>query len=320
MHHVLALLLLLLLIAVAAGDDVWVPEYAPGVIPLDSPEGYERFRSAAPCAMSALLLSRLTTQSMQSNCGAASVVTVFNALGVRPSPELFGYAFWTQENLLKGTGTSGEVHTVAGINIAQLAYVVSKRVAATAFHAEEHDVAAFRGSVRESLVQCEGSKALTVNFLRAPVTVKGGGHHSVLGAYHNASDSVLLLDVATYKYSPVWIPLPLLHAAMDTPDMDTPDTFSGSSRGWLLIDASDPAHLPPSPPPPPDPVRGFVTMRALSHGAVLVAGVLLGTLLSCCWRKVRARRGAGAARPWVPLGERGAMEGGQGKDFAMTEV
>ena len=313
MHHVLALLLLLL--AVAAGDDIWVPEYAPSVIPLDSPEGNDRFRSAAPCAMSALLLSRLATQAAQSYCGVASVVTVFNALEVRPSPKLFGFAFWTQENLLEATGTSGEVHPVVGLTLAQLTYVVSKRVAATAFHAEEHDVAALRGSVRESLVQCGGSKALTVNFLRAPVTIKGTGHHSVLGAYHNASDSVLLLDVATYKYSPVWIPLPLLHAAMDTPD-----PFSGSSRGWLLIDTSDPAHLPPSPTLPPDPVRGFVAMLVLSHGAVLLAGLLLGTLLSCCWRKVRARRGTVFARPWVPLGERVAIEGGKGKDVAMTEV
>ena len=110
-HHVLALLLLLL--AVAAGDDAWVPEYAPGVVPLDSPEGYARFRSAAPCAMSALLLSRLATQATQSYCGVASAVTVFNALAVRPGPERFGYPFWTQDNprlfcftLITGPGMS----------------------------------------------------------------------------------------------------------------------------------------------------------------------------------------------------------------------
>ncbi|KAJ1472018.1 Phytochelatin synthase-domain-containing protein [Baffinella frigidus] len=313
-------LALLLLLASAAGDDTGAPKYAPGVIPMGSPEGYERLRSGAPCLMTPLLLARLATQVTQFYCSLASLVTVFNALEVRPSPDLFGYSFWTQQNILEATGTVGEVHPQVGLTLAQLTYVASKRANATAFHAGQHGVEALRESVRESLVQCGGHTALTVNFQRAPLTLKGGGHHSVLAAYHNASDSALLLDVATYKFPPMWVPLPLLHAAMATLD-----PFA-DSRGWVRIDASDPAHLPPSPPLPADPFIGLVAMLALSIGAVLGVGMLLGTLLSCCWRKLRARRSRGAARAWVPLGERYPAEGEirkageQGKAGVMTEV
>ena len=45
-----------------------------------------------------------------------------------------------------------------------------------------------------------------------------------------ASDSALLLDVARYKYPPVWVPLAdVLAAAQD------PDSVSGKARGLLLV-------------------------------------------------------------------------------------
>ena len=35
-----------------------------------------------------------------------------------------------------------------------------------------------------------------------------------LGAYHAGSDSVLVLDVARFKYPPHWVPIPTLFSAM----------------------------------------------------------------------------------------------------------
>ena len=318
----LLVLALMLMVAVAAGDNAGTPKYAPSVVPLDSPEGYERLRSAAPCSMSALLLGRLATQITQTYCGVASLVTVFNAMDVRPSPELFGFTFWTQETFLEATGTAGTAEeefllSTTGLGLSELTYLASKRAAATAFFAGEHDLSSFRASVREALVECGGEKALIVNYPRAPVTLSGGGHHSPLGAYHNASDSALILDVSRYKFPPMWVPLPLLHAAMATPKRAT----SPETRGWLFLDTSDAAHLPASPPIPQrnDPsnaVSGRVAMTALSYAGVLLVGMLLGALLSCLLRARRARAAAfletGAGRE-IELGEGARAPLGEGK-------
>ena len=51
----------------------------------------------------------------------------------------------------------------------------------------------------------------------------GTGHFSPAAAYDAATDSVLVLDVARFKYPPHWVPLPLLHAAV------------GAHRGYAVL-------------------------------------------------------------------------------------
>jgi len=58
----------------------------------------------------------------------------------------------------------------------------------------------------------------------------GDGHFSPIGGYHAAKDLVLILDVARFKYPPHWVPLPLLHAALQPHDPAT-----GKARGYLLL-------------------------------------------------------------------------------------
>jgi glutathione gamma-glutamylcysteinyltransferase len=41
---------------------------------------------------------------------------------------------------------------------------------------------------------------------------------------------VLLLDTASYKYEPHWVPVDRLFAAMNTVDSE-----SGKSRGWVAV-------------------------------------------------------------------------------------
>ena len=53
----------------------------------------------------------------------------------------------------------------------------------------------------------ESDRFVLLNFNRRFTGEVGGGHWSPLAAYHEASDSVLLMDVARYKYPPVWVPL-----------------------------------------------------------------------------------------------------------------
>ena len=54
-----------------------------------------------------------------------------------------------------------------------------------------------------------------------------------VGGYDAASDQVLLLDVARFKYPPHWVPLPVLYEAMRRKDPKTLQV-----RGWCLLRAT----------------------------------------------------------------------------------
>lgn len=66
------------------------------------------------------------------------------------------------------------------------------------------------------------------------VRVAGGGHFSPVGGYHASSDSVLVLDVARFKYPPYWVSVPKLWEASRSVD-----EMTGRSRGWFEISVSE---------------------------------------------------------------------------------
>ena len=57
-----------------------------------------------------------------------------------------------------------------------------------------------------------------VNYHRTWLGQVGGGHFSPLGAYDPASDSMLIMDVAKYKYPPVWAKTSQLYHSLSTID------------------------------------------------------------------------------------------------------
>ena len=57
-----------------------------------------------------------------------------------------------------------------------------------------------------------------INYDRKGLGQVGGGHFSPLGAYHEKTDSFLIMDVAKYKYPPVWVGATTLYSAMATLD------------------------------------------------------------------------------------------------------
>ena len=92
---------------------------------------------------------------------------------------------------------------------------------------------------RRSLVEASELRANTfvvASFCRASLGQTGGGHFSPVGGFHAASDSVLVLDVARFKYPPYWVPVPELYNACAAPDPVT-----GRARGWFELTAA--AHL-----------------------------------------------------------------------------
>ena len=72
---------------------------------------------------------------------------------------------------------------------------------------------------------------IIINYKRNRLGQTGGGHISPVAAYHEESDSFLVMDVNPNKYPWVWVKATLLRSAMQT--FDTKE-----NRGYLLISDS----------------------------------------------------------------------------------
>lgn len=73
-------------------------------------------------------------------------------------------------------------------------------------------------------------KVIVASYSRKTLGQTGDGHFSPLAAYNAASDQVLILDVARFKYSPHWVSASLLYDAMRLPD-----SVTGRPRGLLVL-------------------------------------------------------------------------------------
>lgn len=119
----------------------------------------------------------------------------------------------------------------------------------TTVHANETTCAEFRRTARAALASGGG---VVTNFSRQALgytTSPFAGHCSPLAAYHEASDSFLVMDVAIQSWEPVWVPAPLLFKGMNTTGQDR-DTMerqhfglpppavaaAESRRGFLLFE------------------------------------------------------------------------------------
>jgi len=102
-------------------------------------------------------------------------------------------------------------------------------VAVEVHHAETGGVDEFRRLASESLASL--NRFVIVNYLRRVLGEEIGGHISPLGAYDEKSDRFLILDVARYKYPPVWVKTADLFDAMNTLDSDN----DNKTRGYVLI-------------------------------------------------------------------------------------
>lgn len=229
MRRWLGLLVVLLLALPARADP----------LPLTSADGSERFtRSAAgPTALS--LLANLETEMYLTFCGPASLAIALNSLGIRePTPAVFHpYRRVTQESLFTAENLAVKSYSavqIAGLTLEQLA-VFGRNLGAEAeaMHADDMSVDALRTRLRAAMA--DPSHRVILNYSRIPLGQSGDGHISPAAAYDEASDSVLILDVARYKYPPVWVPLTMLHAAMLRPDAD-----SGRARGMLILAVRSP--------------------------------------------------------------------------------
>ncbi len=185
------------------------------------------------------LSDQFLTQKTQTFCGVASMVMVFNAMNL-PAPETLEYApyrIFTQDNIFDAKTEAilpRDTILKQGITLDQMgALVALKPVNVTIQHAADSSVDQFRKEASSYLAQ-KGHFVL-VNYLRDSLGQKAGGHFSPLAAYEPKSDRFLILDVARYKYPPVWVTASELFAAMNTEDPDN----QNKTRGYVLISRKD---------------------------------------------------------------------------------
>ncbi|MGB7975135.1 MAG: phytochelatin synthase family protein [Roseiarcus sp.] len=184
------------------------------------------------------LASNFLTQKTQAYCGVASIVMVLNALGLpAPAvPEYAPYRTFTQDNVLSertDVVLSRETLGRQGMTLDQLGGILATQpVKAEVHHASDSSIEDFRKLASAYLR--EPGHFVIVNYLRKAMGEQTGGHISPLGAYDAKADRFLILDVARYKYPPVWVKTSDMFAAMNTPDA----VNDNKSRGFVLVTAA----------------------------------------------------------------------------------
>jgi hypothetical protein len=202
---------------------------------LAAPQGQHRLFASGTHAPYWILSKYFETQANQAYCSVASSVIALNALGVpRPMTDAYpDYPFFTQAAFFARVDpTTLDVDAVSrtGLTMEQLAAVLATYpVTVQRKYASDMTLAQFRATLREQLGA--NDRVVLLNFDRKQLQEQGNGHWSPLAAYHAASDTVLVLDVARYKYPPLWVPVSALYAGARSID-----SGSGRSRGLVILE------------------------------------------------------------------------------------
>lgn len=208
------------------------------LIAFNSPDGEELLLESDAKEDFWNLSMQFVTQINQAYCGVASMVMVLNSIGIPApeSPQYEPYHVFTQENFFDNPAAqqvlSPDVVARQGMTLEELGGLLnSYSVNAQVYHSVDTTLEEFRRQVVENLDQ-PGNFVL-VNYLRSEIGQEQGGHISPVAAYNEESDRFLVLDVARYKYPPVWVEAADLWQAMATTD-----STSGKTRGFILVSRS----------------------------------------------------------------------------------
>jgi Phytochelatin synthase len=181
------------------------------------------------------LVNSFVTQQNQAFCGVASTVMILNAMEL-PAPAVPAfdpYRTFTQENVLTPETEKIiplELIKKQGITVDQLAGMIGTfPVTVKLSHAADSSVDKFRAEARAALAT--PGHFVIINYLRKAIGQEKGGHISPLAAFDAESDRFLILDVARYKYPPVWVKTADLFGAMNTTDKDN----ENKTRGYIVI-------------------------------------------------------------------------------------
>jgi hypothetical protein len=216
---------------------------------LNSDEGEQYLLESRAIAAYFPIADNFVTQKTQAYCGVASIVMVLNAAGVPAptTPEYEPYHTFTQDNVLDERTEAilpRDVLARQGMTLDQLGGLLSLHpVKVEVHHAADGGLDAFRDTARDYLAA--KNHFVVVNYLRKVIGQERGGHISPLAAYDAKVDRFLVLDVARYKYPPVWVKASDLFDAMNTTDASN----DNKTRGYVLVSKTA------APPAPATPVQ-----------------------------------------------------------------
>lgn len=180
-----------------------------------------------------LLQGGLDVQINQAYCSVASAAAVMNsfrpfqAIPIDPVYDPHQYA--TQYNLfndcvqdtviLRNDTFDGLLMAPGGLSLEQLQKLLQCydfNVTAQFVDPANVTIDDVRQGLEEALMH--PGKRVIVNFDRYSLGQDGGGHFSPIGSYSKKEDSFLIMDVAKYKYPPVWVPTERLYMSLSTED------------------------------------------------------------------------------------------------------
>jgi len=230
MKHTVLAIILLCLAPMALG----VSDAETAVIYWDSVAG-KALRARIPSdADYWQLVPNFAVQNTQSYCSVASAITVLNAMPIKKpvDPTYAPYAYFTQSNFFTPEVTriiSPQTVLQMGMTREQMAEtLVAQGVKATSIAGDTLNDDELRSLLQKTLL--DDGKFVLANYFRANLGQVGGGHWSALAAFDKQSDRVLILDVAKYKYPPVWVSISTLRQAIATID-----TTSNKARGLVIV-------------------------------------------------------------------------------------
>jgi hypothetical protein len=180
------------------------------------------------------LSAQFLTQKTQTYCSVASISLVLNSLNVKGPDDPIYSPFHpiTQDNFFTPDVTKvidpKEV-ALHGMTLDQAALVTAQfQVTTQAIHSDQLTLDKMRQLLSTALEH--GQQYVIVNFYRPGLKEQGAGHFSPIAAYDAMSDRFLILDVARYKYPPIWVKASDLWNAINTLDTD-----SQKMRGVLIV-------------------------------------------------------------------------------------
>jgi cytochrome c553 len=223
--------------APVTGTDAPTPaEATDRVVYIDEDAGWQRLLAAEHNRDYFMLNSYVESEKFLTFCSIASMAAALNSLDIdRPlDPVRYPYPFFTQDNLFilanQQVRTFEDVVT-EGLTLAEIGMFLEHLLVRPEVHfASDMTIDQMRAAVREGLDSRE--KRVIVNYDRVVLGQNGGGHVSPIGAYDAETDSVLVLDVARYKYPPAWVPFSVMFRSMQSVD-----TGSNRSRGIVVVKA-----------------------------------------------------------------------------------
>jgi hypothetical protein len=201
----------------------------------DSATGQKLFVGSGYTADYDALMAHFVAQTRPAFCGVASSVVVLNSLPAGPVMKGIPAEQLTQQSFFDDATSKVRNEwrvTFGGMTLAQLRDLLNAHGAnATATYASDTTLDAFRELAKTNLAT--PGDYLLVNYQRGALGQRPTGHISPLAAYNAENDRFLILDVAAYKYPPVWVKAEDLWSGINAIDPST-----GRTRGFVVVKAA----------------------------------------------------------------------------------